>query len=83
VATLVALLAACNIPIASDCARPDVFCVGLVTAYGKVDDHGMNQSTWEGVQQAQAAGLIQQADAIETIDARDRDKNVRTFLKDG
>lgn len=82
-ATLVALLASCNLPIATDCARPEVFCVGLVTAYGKVDDHGLNQSAWEGVQQAQAEGLIDRAESIETIDARDRAKNIRSFLDDG
>ena len=76
------LLAACNLP-SADCARPEVFCVGLVTAYGKVDDHGLNQSAWEGVQQALSEGLIDRADFIETIDARDRAKNIHTFLDDG
>jgi basic membrane protein A and related proteins len=76
------LLAACNLP-STDCARPDVFCVGLVTAYGKVDDHGLNQSAWEGVQQALSEGLIDKANFIETVDARDRAKNIRTVLDDG
>ncbi|NCT22375.1 BMP family ABC transporter substrate-binding protein, partial [bacterium] len=53
-----------------------MFCVGLVTGFGKVDDHGLNQSAWEGVQQALADGLIDQADFIETIDARDHGKNI-------
>lgn len=78
---LVVLLAACNLPLAADCARPEIFCVGLVTAYGKVDDHGLNQSAWEGVAQARAEGLIHKADYIETVDARDHDKNVRWFLE--
>ncbi len=81
--TLVVLLTACNLPIASNCARPEIFCVGLVTAFGKVDDHGLNQSAWEGVQQALNEGLIYKADFIETVDARDRAKNIRTFLEDG
>ena len=76
------LLAACNLS-TTDCARPEIFCVGLVTDYGKVDDHGLNQSAWEGVQQALEEGLIDQADFIETIDARDRAKNIRTFLNSG
>ena len=75
------LLAACNLPIASDCARPEVFCVGLVTGFGKVDDHGLNQSAWEGVQQALAEGLIDQADFIETIDARDHGKNIAALAE--
>ncbi len=76
------LLAACNLS-TTDCARPEIFCVGLVTDYGKVDDHGLNQSAWEGVRQALEEGLIDQADFIETIDARDRAKNIRTFLNSG
>src|SRR3972149_1632042 len=81
VATLVALLAACNLPTTTDCARPEVFCVGLVTAFGKVNDHGLNQSAWEGVQQALAEGLIDQADFIETIDSRDHGKNIATLAE--
>jgi basic membrane protein A len=60
--------------------RPEVFCVGLVTAFGKVDDYGLNQSAWEGVGQALDEGLIDKADFIETMDARDRAKNIQTFL---
>lgn len=75
------LLAACNLPLAADCARPEIFCVGLVTAYGKVDDHGLNQSAWEGVARAQAEGLIHKADFIETVDARDGEKNIRWFVE--
>ena len=77
------VLAACNLPVATDCARPEVFCVGLVTAFGKVDDHGLNQSVWEGVMQARDEGLIYKADFIETIDSRDRAKNIRTFAENG
>ena len=80
---LILLLSACNLPIAADCARPEVFCVGLVTAFGKVDDHGLNQSAWEGVVQARDEGLIYKADLIETIDARDHAKNIRTFAENG
>lgn len=76
------LLAACNLS-STDCTRQDVFCVGLVTAYGKVDDHGLNQSAWDGVQQALTEGLIDKADFIETVDARDRAKNIRAFLENG
>jgi basic membrane protein A and related proteins len=76
------VLVACNLP-TTDCARPNVFCIGFVTAYGKVDDHGLNQSAWNGVQQALADGLIDKATFIETIDARDRAKNIQTFLEAG
>lgn len=76
------LLSACSLP-SNDCARADIFCVGLVTAFGKVDDHGLNQSAWEGVQQALKDGLIDQAEFIETIDSRDRYKNIATFADGG
>lgn len=72
------ILTACNAS-SDDCARSDIFCVGLVTAYGKVDDHGLNQSAWEGVTQALAEGVVHKADFIETIDSRDRAKNIATF----
>ena len=36
----------------ADCSSEDVFCVGLVTDVGEVDDKSFNQSAWEGVQQA-------------------------------
>ncbi len=81
--TTLVVLSACNLPIAEDCARPEVFCVGLVTAFGKVDDHGLNQSAWEGVVQARDEGLIDKTDFIETIDARDHAKNIRTFAENG
>jgi len=79
--TCVLFLAACNLPIATDCARPEVFCVGLVTAFGKVDDRGLNQSAWDGVTQSRDDGIVYKADYIETIDARDRAKNIRTFAE--
>jgi basic membrane protein A len=82
ISILAFLLAACNL-FATDCARPDIFCVGLVTAYGKVDDHGLNQSAWEGIQQAKTEGLVDQVAFIETIDTRDRAKNIQTFLDNG
>lgn len=75
------LLTACRAT-ARDCMRQEVFCVGLVTDYGRVDDHGLNQSAWEGIQLALSEGMIDQANFIETIDARDRVKNIHTFLED-
>jgi len=76
------LLAACS-PSSKDCTRPDVFCVGLVTDFGGVDDHGLNQSAWEGVLAAQAEGLVNHSAFIETVDARDRAKNIRAFAEAG
>ena len=36
----------------SNCASADVFCLGLVTDTGKVDDKSFNQSAHEGAQAA-------------------------------
>jgi basic membrane protein A len=61
-----------------NCARDNVFCVGLVTDVGKVDDKSFNQSSWEGVQMAE-----QELDAhikyIETQDSKDYAKNIAQF----
>ena len=75
VATMV--LAACA-PAEADCSSEDVFCVGLVTDVGKINDKSFNQSAWEGVQQAES-DLGAQVQYIETADAKDYDKNIATF----
>ena len=72
------LLPACA-PAAPNCADEDVFCVGLVTDVGKIDDKSFNQSTWEGVQLAKEEGVADQVQYIETTDAKDYDKNLATF----
>ena len=48
-------LAACKAaaPTEADCAKADVYCVGLVTDVGEIDDKSFNQSAWAGVQQAE------------------------------
>ena len=77
------LLAACGqqAPAKPDCSKPETFCVGLVTDVGKIDDKSFNQSTWEGVQQAQKdLGAIVQY--IETTDPKDYEKNISTFAEE-
>lgn len=62
----------------ADCSKEEVFCVGLVTDVGKIDDKSFNQSAWEGVQQAQKdLGAVVQY--IETTDPKDYAKNISTF----
>ena len=77
---LVILLPACA-PARPDCTSQEIFCVGLVTDIGKINDRGFNQSAWRGVQQAQEelGALIQY---IETSDARDYSKNITTFANE-
>ncbi|MBN1537075.1 MAG: BMP family ABC transporter substrate-binding protein [Anaerolineales bacterium] len=62
----------------TDCSKAETFCVGLVTDVGKIDDKSFNQSTWEGVKQAESElGAVVQY--IETTDSKDYDKNIATF----
>ena len=65
-----------------DCARPDVFCAGLVTDYGP-EDAGLNREAWLGLQDAQAAHLLDRADYIETVDTRDRSLNIAFLVGKG
>ncbi len=67
---------------APDCKSADVFCVGLVSDVGKVDDKSFNQSAWEGVKQAEK-DLAAKVQYIETSDAKDYDKNIATFADAG
>jgi basic membrane protein A len=67
----------------SDCFREEVFCAALVTDTLGVEDHGMNQDAWAGLQEAQSTGLADQADFIASVDARDYLKNIAYFAERG
>lgn len=67
---------------AGDCASEEVFCVGVVTDVGEIDDKSFNQSAWEGVQRAEAE-LGAQVDYIETSDAKDYGANIALFADNG
>lgn len=71
-------------PAAEDegCASVDVFCVGLVTDVGEIDDKSFNQSAWEGVLRAETE-LGAQVDFIETQDAKDYATNIGLFADNG
>ena len=62
----------------ADCASADVFCVGLVTDVGEIDDKSFNQSAWEGVQKA-GTDLGAKVEYIETGDAKDYATNIELF----
>ncbi len=66
-----------------DCASPDVFCVGLVTDVGEIDDKSFNQSAWEGVKKALDEGIADKIDYIETKDAKDYEANIQLFADKG
>lgn len=74
------LIPACA-PARPDCATEEMFCVGLVTDTGKINDRSFNQSAWKGVQQAEEelGALVQY---IESADARDYAKNIATFANE-
>jgi basic membrane protein A len=64
----------------SDCFQADIFCAALVTDTQGIDDHGMNQVTWDGLQRAKAGGFADQVELIESVDARDYEKNITYFV---
>jgi len=79
VASMVLTACGASAPTAADCAKPEVFCVGLVTDVGKVDDKSFNQSAWEGVQKAKTDGIADVVQYVETTDAKDYAKNISQF----
>jgi basic membrane protein A and related proteins len=77
------LLAACQTAATeADCAEEDVYCVGLVTDVGEIDDKSFNQSAWAGVQQAEAE-LDAIINYVETKDAKDYQANMQLFVDKG
>jgi basic membrane protein A len=61
-----------------DCAKKAVWCVGLVTDIGKVDDKSFNQSAWEGAKKA-ATKLKGLSKYVETQDPKDYATNIGLF----
>lgn len=62
----------------SNCADAEVFCIGLITDTGKVDDKSFNQSAWEGALAA-AEELDGVAKYVETVDSKDYANNIAQF----
>ena len=67
----------------ADCTAEDVWCVGLVTDVGEIDDKSFNQSAWEGAQQAAEALGAAEVNYIETKDAKDYGANIDLFATQG
>jgi basic membrane protein A len=77
------LIPACNtVENAPDCKNPELFCVGLVTEVGKINDKAYNEAAWKGAQQA-AKELDARVEYIETTDWQDYEKNITTFADAG
>jgi basic membrane protein A len=68
---------------ATNCTSPDVFCVGLVTEVGQLEDHAYNQAAWDGVKQARSAKVADWTASIESVDARDYNDNIAVFADAG
>ncbi len=79
----VSLFSAGCAPVAPDCANPRIFCVGLVSEVGRVDDNGSNQAAWEGIQKSRSDWGIDLIKYIETIDSRDYEENIGVFAELG
>jgi len=66
-----------------DCFHEDVFCAALVTDTLGINDHGINQDTWAGLEGSKANGIVDQIAYIESIDLRDYEKNITYFAQNG
>ena len=66
-----------------DCFQEDVFCAALVTDTQGLNDHGINQNTWVGLQEAQFNKLADRIEYIESANARDYEKNIAYFASQG
>jgi basic membrane protein A len=75
---IVTILSPACAPATIDCASEEIFCIGLVTDVGKVNDKSFNQAAWGGVQQAQKE-LGAQVQYIETANSKDYTKNIAAF----
>lgn len=79
VASMILTACGASAPSEADCAKEEVFCVGVVTDVGKVDDKSFNQSAWEGVQKSKEDGVADVVQYIETTDPKDYAKNISQF----
>ena len=66
-----------------DCLQENVFCAALVTGTLGINDHGLNQSAWAGLQQSQTEGVVDHTAYIESVDSRDYEKNIAFFVRQG
>lgn len=67
----------------SDCFREDLYCAALVTDTLGINDHGINQDAWAGLEKTRAQGLAERVEYIESVDPRDYEKNIVYFAEKG
>jgi basic membrane protein A len=80
---VLAILALTSCAESPDCFQEEIFCAALVTDTRGLNDHGLNQDTWAGLQQTHADGVVDQIAYIESVDARDYEKNIAFFTQSG
>jgi len=78
-----AILAQTSCTQSPDCFDENVFCAALVTDTLGINDHGLNQDSWAGLQQAKNDGVVNQVAYIESVDARDYERNIAFFVNTG
>jgi len=66
-----------------DCFQEAVFCAALVTDTRGLNDFGINQNTWAGLELSKANGTVDQVAYIESVDTRDYEKNIAFFVRAG
>ncbi len=67
----------------SDCFSREIYCAALVTDTLGIDDDGINQDTWTGLEEAKTDGQVDQIGFIESVDTRDYEKNIVYFAEKG
>lgn len=66
-----------------DCLQEQVFCAALVTDTRGLNDFGLNEDTWAGLEESRAEGVVHHTAYIESVDARDYEKNIAFFINAG
>ena len=66
-----------------DCFREEIRCAALVTDTLGLDDNGINQNTWTGLEDSKSNGFTNHIAYIESIDTRDYLKNITYFADNG
>lgn len=68
---------------APECFRKDIFCAALVTDTRGIEDLGLNQNTWAGMEQSQSEGIVNEVAYIESVNVKDFEKNIAFFVDSG
>ena len=66
-----------------NCFDEEIFCAALITDTLGIDDYGISQDAWVGLQESQTSGITNQIAYIESVDTRDYQKNIDYFAEKG